>query len=676
MDRMDEILRRLKPLIGKKADKLWLAYQSEPKERRTIESLIEILSSKYLGESYERERILLEPPPEEKAYGEYKLGTVCYGDKRYYPFGMRENEWIQHVGIFGRPGSGKTNLGFLIIWNLLAKKKPFWVFDWKRNYRDLLSLIQFKDMLVFTLGRESSPFFFNPFVPPPHFTGYKYLSYLRAVVALICDSYFPNMNLLSVQGVEYLLLKAADTLISDGRRITFQELYDWIKRYRGRMREKDWRSSALNSLYKLCTGPTGLVFNASEAFKLDKLLDANVIFELDSLGSEKDKSFFIKALFLWVHHYRLANGEKELFKHAMLIEEAHHILLRKKQELSGEEGIMDITLREIRELGESIILIDQHPSLISIPALGNTYTTIAMNLKHRADINMIANAISLSAEDKDFLGRLPVGYAVVKLQERWFKPFTVKFPLFSIKKGSVTDEQIQRHMRGCSGQLGLFASEGKENEAFREVRKRDKKEEKTGENSTEEQKLLIDIAGHPFSKLVERYKRLGLNAYQGNRLKNSVTAKGLARVRTIPTHEGRIKLLELTEKGMDMIDGAGLTLQQNASIEHEYWKWRVAEFYKGRGYVVEKEKHVNGGNVDIVVKTNRETIAIEIETGKSDMICNIKKDLEAGFDRVISVALSEGLKSKIQRRFKDIGLQNGRVRVLSVGELFRRGKGD
>ncbi len=94
----------------------------------------------------------------------------------------------------------------------------------------------------------------------------------------------------------------------------------------------------------------------------------------------------------------------------------------------------------------------------------------------------------------------------------------------------------------------------------------------------------------------------------------------------------------------------------------------MAEFYKSRGYAVEKEKPVNGGKVDIVAKTNRETIAIEIETGKSDMVYNIRKDLEAGFDRVVSVALSKSIKAKIEDQLRQTGLNGERVKV--VGKDF------
>ena len=57
------------------------------------------------------------------------------------------------------------------------------------------------------------------------------------------------------------------------------------------------------------------------------------------------------------------------------------------------------------ELGESIILIDKHPSLISMPALGNTYTTICFGLKRRTDMITISESLLLEKEHVDFLGQ-------------------------------------------------------------------------------------------------------------------------------------------------------------------------------------------------------------------------------------------------------------------------------
>ena len=43
-------------------------------------------------------------------------------------------------------GAGKTNLTFQILRQLRERKKPFLVFDWKKNYRDLSQLPEFKWM--------------------------------------------------------------------------------------------------------------------------------------------------------------------------------------------------------------------------------------------------------------------------------------------------------------------------------------------------------------------------------------------------------------------------------------------------------------------------------------------------------------------------------------------------
>ena len=106
-----------------------------------------------------------------------------YGDQEYYPFGLRENEWLRHVGIFGTTGSGKTNCAFILLWNLLKKKKPFLIFDWKRNYRDLLTFDEFKDTKVYTIGRKISPLSFNPLIPPENTNPRSWLKKLGEILA-------------------------------------------------------------------------------------------------------------------------------------------------------------------------------------------------------------------------------------------------------------------------------------------------------------------------------------------------------------------------------------------------------------------------------------------------------------------------------------------------------------
>src|SRR4030042_2001180 len=69
-----------------------------------------------------------------------------------------------------------------------------------------------------------------------------------------------------------------------------------------------------------------------------------------------------------------------------------------------------------------------------------------MNLKTRTDINAVAQCLLLDKE-KDILGSLEVGQAVVKLQGRIAHPFQVSIPEFVIKKGRITDTYVKKHMQ-------------------------------------------------------------------------------------------------------------------------------------------------------------------------------------------------------------------------------------
>src|SRR5262249_36802097 len=148
--------------------------------------------------------------------------------------------------------------------------------------------------------------------------------------------------------------------------------------------------------------------------------------------SEADKRFLMEALLLWIHHWRMYEGGREQLKHLLLIEEAHHILTKKKQELTGAEAITDILLREVREYGQAIAVVDQLPQFISKPALENSYATIAMNLKEEGDVTAAAKAMLLDTDQKKYLGHLGVGWGIVKLQARWTHPFLVQFPRFEV----------------------------------------------------------------------------------------------------------------------------------------------------------------------------------------------------------------------------------------------------
>lgn len=645
---IDEILAKLKPLLGKEeVDRLWRTYVAlSAKNRAMFERVLLLRLANSLGTTFEQEMILLEPPSKEAAVGEYELGSVCYGTEALHTFGLRESELIQHTAIFGRSGSGKTNVGFLFVLNLIKQNKPFLVFDWKRNYRDLLSLPECRCITVYTVGRNVAPFHFNPLEPPP---GTQPTTWLKKLIEIMAHAYFLG------EGCAFLLQKALAAVYkesaSQNRSPTMADLQEYLYRYKAKGREGGWMDSTLRAVGVLCFGETGRVLNAKRPTPIQDILGKRVILELDAL-TNTDKTFLIEALLLWIHHFRLSQSERETFKHAIMIEEAHHILLRKKQEVTGSESVTDILLREIRELGEAVILLDQHPSLISKPALGNTYCTIAMNLKHRGDTRMVADCLHLDSEQTEHLTRLPVGYAVVKLQDRYFRPFLVKFPLVQIRKGVVADEMIQR------GSEADYAEDEMPSEpANLQV-------------TQDEVTFLQDIVEHKFSPVVERYARLGMSARKGNEIQRGLIAKGLVISESMSDGKSRRKILSLTERGREFLGLPGEG-KRSGGVEHQYWVEKVAAQLEGSGYRVEKEFPIGDGKtVDIVATKDGKRIAVEVETGNSDALGNIWKCLNAGFYFVICLTTEERLANKTRELAENSGVDTAKVRILEVSEAL------
>ena len=540
-----QLCLKLKPVLGSQMDKIYTAYMAEDeKGREQVEHYLQQLTAKYLPAKLSDSGTALIPPLEEQAAGEYPIGKVQYAGKDFFRFGLKEDEWIQHMAILGRSGAGKTNVGFLIIDQLKKHNKPFLLFDWKRNYRDMISIPGFEDVEIYTIGRNIAPFAFNPLIPP---AGTNPKTWLKKLNEVIAHSYCLG------NGVLFLLQQAVDAVyeeagVYDGTVEKWPTFKDVMAKARGmdtRGRESGWLSSTLRALATLCFGDMGTLVNSSNNKSIDHILDKNVILELDAL-TQSDKTFFVQSSLLYLHHKRMAEERRENFKHAIIIEEAHHILSDERRSLVGGQSVMDIIFREIREFGESLILLDQHPSKISLYAMGNTYCTICMNLKHKTDINAMAQCL-LMDKDRDILGSLEVGQAVVKLQGRIARPFQIQIPLFKIQKGVVDDREVKKHMKDIAPPVA--------SEDFRLT-----VDHKPAPDVQSEEDPLFnfikDIKLYPDDGIAIRYKRLSISVRQGQIIKAQALSKGLVEESVITNESGRLRKMLLTAAGKELLNNS------------------------------------------------------------------------------------------------------------------------
>ena len=165
-----DILRMLAPVIGEeRTNRLWRSYLiSDAKERRDLECMFEAYAALALRDVPSGGAVgLFPPPPPERALGDIDLGYVRYAGKDSFLFGLRDEELIRHVGIYGSSGCAKSNGIALILDGLMKASIPFLLCDFKRTFRGLLQDYKSR-VLVFTVGdSRTSPFKRNPLTPPP-----------------------------------------------------------------------------------------------------------------------------------------------------------------------------------------------------------------------------------------------------------------------------------------------------------------------------------------------------------------------------------------------------------------------------------------------------------------------------------------------------------------------------
>lgn len=447
----EEICKKLRPIFGRKIDMIYLKYSlaQDRREREQIEQALKVMYEKYLNTNLLSDKILLEPPSETVIRAEYPLGHVVYADEALYTFGLREQDWIRHICITGMSGSGKTNLAFQVLGNLMKKEKPFIVFDWKKSFRPLLLVDN--EIMLFTVGNEkvSNFFKFNINVPPKGINPKEWISIL---CDLVTESFFASY------GVHKILLETLDKAFEQfgvyegsGNFPTWHQIKDRLEKRADQLkggREAEWMESAMRIAHALTFGGFGEVVNCKDerAVKIEDVLGKKAIFELNSLNNS-EKKFLCEFLLTYIYRYKKANQQesKDRFESAILVDEAHNIFLKDKTRFV-KESVTDVVYREIREFGISLICLDQHISKLSETVAGNSATNIAFQQVLPEDVHTIAGIMQL-IETKRFFSMLPVGHAIVKLAERYYLPFLIKVPFIELKKESVTDEDICRTMR-------------------------------------------------------------------------------------------------------------------------------------------------------------------------------------------------------------------------------------
>jgi len=170
--------------------------------------------------------------------------------------------------------------------------------------------------------------------------------------------------------------------------------------------------------------------------------------------------------------------------------------------------------------------------------------------------------------------------------------------------------------------------------------------------SREEIRFLADVAGRPLSTTVSRYQRLHLSRRRGNAIRQHLVSSGIVEAVAIATRSGQVVLYQLTDLGRTLCSAMGIDPgpRPRESLEHAFWVGRTAGFFESQGYRISCEHAVKGnGAIDILAERHGEQVAVEVETGRSNVKNNLAKIRNAGFDRIILVATAPGAVGACQK---------------------------
>jgi hypothetical protein len=371
---------------------------------------------------------------------------------------------VGHTFITGVTDSGKTTTCRQLLRGLWNRGIPFLVIEpSKTEYRRLVNEIP--DLILFSIGGNQSvaPFRLNPFnfIEPTPLT--THIDRLKATFNAAFPMY-ASMPVLLEEALFTVYIERGWNLFEgtnqfvvsrEDKPLFLPTLSDLLpvletvveaKGYDIRLR-MDLTAALKTRIGSLTRGAKGAMFDTRTSVDFVDLLKKPVLIELDLVGDDNEKAFFMGLVLSFVREACLARGlVGSTVNHVTVIEEAHR-LLKHTSEVQVDEAAnirgqavesFSNMLAEVRAYGESLVVVDQIPTKLIPDAIKNTNVKIVHRLMARDDRDAVGDAIGLTVEQKDELVHLSQGIGVYH-NRRLRKAILVKVPRPSEKPNGLDD---------------------------------------------------------------------------------------------------------------------------------------------------------------------------------------------------------------------------------------------
>ena len=367
--------------------------------------------------------------------------------------GLSVNGLAKHTFVTGTTGSGKSNVLYLLLTELMKRGvgqsgnriKVLVIEPAKGEYKEVFGSLP--DVQVYgTNPRLTQLIRINPFEFPEGIDVYEHIDALVEIFNACWPMYAAMPQVLKHAIIEAYKACGWNLRCSCNPLGTFPTVQDVLTCLKDYINASDYSSDtkgdykgALETrLQSLCEGIVGRMLNG-RGMADERLFEENVIVDLSRIRSSETKSLLMGLLVMKLNEFRQSErkGMNLPLRHVTVLEEAHNLLKRtstvQTAESSNVAGMavekMANSMAEMRTFGEGFIIADQSPSMLDQAAIRNTNTKIVMALPEKDDREVAGKALGLDDKHIEEISRLKTGEAVV-YQSGWEEAVKVKIDRF------------------------------------------------------------------------------------------------------------------------------------------------------------------------------------------------------------------------------------------------------
>jgi len=419
-----------------------------------------------------------EPPSlVRKAQAEVRLGDVLdeagmgVGDAR-----LHGDVLNRHTFVCGATGAGKSQTVRHLLTEATRAGVPWLVIEpAKAEYARMSARLAEldSDVIVIRPGEpDAPPAGFNPLRPAPGVPLQTHVDVLRALFLAAFESHEPFPQILSTALVRSYEELGWDLALGEPIRSGADPRYPTLADLQrvaalvvsdigyGNEVAADVGGFIKVRLSSLRLGTTGRFLEGGHPLSFDRLLERNVVFEIEDVGDDSDKAFLMGAVLMRLSE-TLRVRERETrsrgLSHLTVIEEAHRLLRRPEGGADGASAhaveMFASLLAEVRAYGEGLIIAEQIPSKLIPDVIKNTAVKIVHRLPAQDDRETVGATMNLNRAQSRAVVSLTPGEGAV-FTDGMDRPVMVRVPDGTeIEKGelhtAVVGDLIGRRSATC-----------------------------------------------------------------------------------------------------------------------------------------------------------------------------------------------------------------------------------